>query len=65
MKLILMKKKKAIKNKDVAWLSAPQYEDLTIAKILTFAKEHEGVTEYFPEPKDIPALPRQVSKQLH
>ena len=61
MKMILSSKRKAIKNKDIRWLTVPQYEELTTGKILEFCAEYQGVGEYLPEPKDIPALPRQVS----
>ena len=58
MKLILSAQRKAIKNKDVRWLTVPQYEELTTAKLLKFCKEHPETFEYLPEDKDIPALPR-------
>ena len=61
MKLILSCKRKAIKNQDVRWLTVPQYEELTTSKILEFCTEYQGVGDYLPEPRDIPALPRQVS----
>jgi len=40
MKLILSAQRKAIKNKDVRWLTVPQYEELTTAKLLEFCKDH-------------------------
>ena len=58
---ILARRKKAIKNADVSHLYVPQYESLTIPKMLEFAMRHEGLADYFPHPRDIPALPRQVS----
>ena len=61
MKDIMAKRKKAIKNADLCYLYAPQYEELTSAKIIAFAMERGGVVDYLPAEKDIPALPRQVS----
>ena len=54
-------RKRAIKVSDVNHCYAPQYEELSQAKILKFAMTFTGVADYFPIKKDQPALPRQVS----
>ena len=58
---IMARRKRAIKNENVSHLFVPHYEALTIAKMLEFALQHEGVADYLPHERDIPALPRQVS----
>lgn len=48
-----------IKCDRVAYLFCPQYEGLSLQKILQQASAHEEVWPYFPEQKDIHKLPRQ------
>ena len=55
---IMAKRKRAIKVSDVAYLYAPQYEDLSCAKILDFAMNFPNIADYLPIEKDWPALPR-------
>jgi len=61
LKEIMAKRKKAIKNKDMQWLYAPQYETLSREKMLDWGFEHGNIGEYFPEERDLELLPRQVS----
>ena len=58
MKALLSRKKRALKNDQVKHLSVPQYETLTISKILDFAAAYPVVEDFLPEPRDIPMLPR-------
>ena len=59
MKALMSGKKRAIKTNDVRHLYAPQYDTLSISKILAFAADYPAVQEYLPEARDIPTLPRQ------
>ena len=59
LKALISGKKRAIKTNDVRHLYAPQYDSLSISKILEFASAFPAVNEYLPEARDIPALPRQ------
>ena len=61
MKDLLSKKKKAIKASEVQTLNVPQYESLSVKKLLDFAAAYQDVYDYFPDPREIPQLPRQVS----
>ena len=61
MKQILAKKKRSIKIDQVRHLYVKQYEELTISKILEYAKDWPQVFEYLPDERDIHQLPRQVS----
>ena len=57
----MAKKKKTIRVNEVRHLYVKQYEDLTIAKILSYAQAWPEVFEYLPDERDIHSLPRQVS----
>ena len=57
-------KKKAISNKEVKHLYAPQYPSLSIEKILEFANQFQELSHYMPDQCDIPLLPRQVSLEI-
>ena len=59
MKDLMAKRKKAIKINDVKHLYAPQYDSLSVSKLLDFAAAYSAVEEHLPEPRDIPLLPRQ------
>ena len=59
MKDLMAKRKRAIKINDVKHLYAPQYDSLSISKILDFAAAYPSVEEHLPDPRDIPMLPRQ------
>ena len=61
MKDLLSKKKKAIKASEVQTLSVPQYETLSIKKMLDFAASYQQIEDFFPDPREISQLPRQVS----
>ena len=54
MKDLLSKKKKAIKSSEVQTLNVPQYESLSIKKMLEFAFRHQEVDGFFPDPREIP-----------
>ena len=58
MKDLLSKKKKAIKASEVQTLNVPQYESLSIKKLLDFAAAYNEVEDFFPDPREIPQLPR-------
>ena len=58
MKDLLSKKKKAIKSSEVQTLNVPQYESLSIKKLLDFAAAYNEVEDFFPDPREIPQLPR-------
>ena len=58
MKDLLSKKKKAIMASEVQTLNVPQYESLSIKKLLDFAASHQGVADFFPDPREISQLPR-------
>jgi hypothetical protein len=64
MKEVIAGRKKAIKTTDVKHLYAPQYETLSMEKILQFAfqLDRARITNFMPDDKDIPFLPRQVSQ---
>ena len=59
MKALVAGKKKAIKTTAVRHLYAPQYDTLSVGKLLDFAAAYAAVEEYLPEARDIPLLPRQ------
>ena len=61
MKDLLSKKRKAIKTSEIQTLNVPQYESLSIKKMLDFASAYNEVEDYFPDPREIPHLPRSVS----
>lgn len=61
MKLIVCMKKKALKTSEVKHLYAPQYSSLSIKELLQFVGQYGELEHYFPEAKDFPMLPRQVS----
>ena len=48
-----------IKNTCVKHIFAPQYENLSIEKVLEFAQEHAEVWDYLPARKDCYRLSRQ------
>ena len=55
---LLSKKKMAIKASEVQTLNVPQYESLSIKKLLDFAAAYNQVADYFPDPREISQLPR-------
>ena len=61
MKSIMNMERKAIKNNAVKYIFAPQYDTLSIEKILEFANQYAEFVKYLPDPRDIHMLPRQVS----
>ena len=61
MKDLVAGKKKAVKNTDIVHVAAPQYSALSIEKIIGQATQHPAILDYFPDPRDMAALPRQVS----
>ena len=60
-KAVIGKKKRAIKTNAIKYLYAPQYDTLSIKKVLDFAAAYAGFEDYMPDAKDVPLLPRQVS----
>ena len=55
-----------IKNTEVKFIFAPQYEDLTVEKTLEFGQEHAQVWNYLPARKDCYRLSRQfLLNMLH
>lgn len=61
MKEVLADRKRAVPAKLIKHLFVPQYKNLTMARLLDFARLHPKVFEYLPDERDIAALPRQVS----
>lgn len=61
MKAVMCRQKKAIKTGAVKYIFAPQYETLSIEKILEFASQYADVLQHLPEERDQHMLPRQVS----
>ena len=61
---LMAKKCKALKATEVQTLSVPQYEALSIKKLLDFAASYQQLEDYFPDPREIAALPRSVSTAL-
>ena len=61
MKDLLSKRRKAVKSADVQTINVPMYDSLSIKKMLDFAAAYNEVEDYFPDPREIPQLPRQVS----
>ena len=61
MKALLAGTKKALKTEAVKVLYAPQYESLAISKLLDFVAGYNAITDYLPDPRDMPSIPRQVS----
>ena len=57
----MAKKRKAVKTGQIKHLYAPQYNSLSVDKILAFAWQFNEIHAYFPEKRDISMLPRQVS----
>ena len=55
----MARKKLALKNDDVKHLSVPQYETLTISKVLEFAASYPGIEDHLPDARDLPSIPRQ------
>ena len=64
MKDLMARKRKAIKTSKIQTLNVPQYETLSIKKLLEFAADYHSIEEYFPEPREIPQLPRSVSAAI-
>ncbi len=58
MKDILAGKKKALKVSEMKYLFVPQYESLSVKRILEFASSFPRVYEYFPIEKEVHSLPR-------
>ena len=52
-----------IKGTEMKYLTVPYYEDLTIDKMLTWARTNHSVIvdRFFPEAKELKKFPRQVS----
>ena len=63
-KSIMCKQKRAIKTSAVKYMFAPQYDTLSIEKILAFSSQYAEVLNYLPEERDMHMLPRQVSKLM-
>ena len=63
MKDLMSKKRKAIKSSEIQTLTVPQYESLSIKRMLDFASAYNELEDYFPDPREIPNLPRSVSKK--
>ena len=61
MKSIMNMERKAIKKNAVKYIFAPQYDTLSIEKILEFANQYGEFVRHLPDPRDIHMLPRQVS----
>ena len=59
LKDIVGRKKAHITNNQVVTLHVPQYEGLTVAKILQFALNQQGVAKYLPDDVDLPKVPKQ------
>ena len=51
--------KKYIRSDKVRVLNVPQFEGLTTADVLTFAKAYSAVAEHLPIEKEFAKLPRQ------
>jgi len=49
----MAKRKKAIKNQNMQWLYAPQYETLSRERMLEWAFANGDVAAYFPEQRDL------------
>lgn len=64
MKDILSGERRALKVKEVEHLYVPYYKTLTIESMLEFAGQFENVRSYFPDDRDLPNLPRQVSERV-
>ena len=64
MKGLVSGDRNALSVDKVKHLCEPQYESLLIQKVLQFEAESEGVARYFPEDRDIPSLPIQISLAL-
>lgn len=52
MKAVMCRQKRAIKASAVKYIFAPQYETLSIEKILTFASQYADVLQHLPEERD-------------
>ena len=61
---LMAKKRKALKATEVHTIAVPQYETLSIKKLLDFAAAYHQLEDYFPDPREIPQLPRSVSALL-
>ena len=59
MKALMGRKKRALKNSEVRHLSVPQYDTLSISKLLDFMAAYAAVEDFLPEARDISMLPRQ------
>ena len=59
LKDILMGKKRHVKNDVVQSIFVPQYELLTIEKILNFAGQDPNLQHYLPDGPDIKKIPKQ------
>ena len=64
MKDLMARKRKAIKTSKIQTLNVPQYETLSIKRLLEFAADYQALEDYFPEPREIPQLPRSVSATI-
>ena len=64
MKDLMARKRKAIKTSKIQTLNVPQYETLSIKKLLEFAADYHSIEEYFPDHREIPQLPRSVSSAI-
>ena len=61
----MAKKRKAIKASEVQTITVPQYESLSIKKMLEFAADYPDAENYFPDHREIPQLPRNVRPPPH
>ena len=52
--------KRIMKVQEMKYLYVPQYETLSLGKILRFAQGYQGVFDFLPVEKDLLQLPRQV-----
>ena len=48
----------SVKCEDVRYLYAPQYENLSIEKVLAAAKKNPAIEDYLPEDRDMHKVPR-------
>ena len=56
----MAKKRKALKSSQVQTMQVPMYESLSIKKLLDFSAAYSQLEDYFPDPREIPQLPRSV-----
>ena len=59
LKDIIMRRKAYVHNDDVKTLHVPQYKNLSLERIMDFARGRGRVSQHLPDEVDLPKIPKQ------